>query len=60
MRIVSSYLLLLRFDSHECAESALHEGVSFRLGCVYRKMSLYEFGWRCGLYSNEDELKNGL
>ncbi|GKD52951.1 retrotransposon ORF1, partial [Tanacetum coccineum] len=32
----------------------LHKGVAFRLGGVEREMSLLDFGWRVGLYSERE------
>ncbi|GKB91281.1 hypothetical protein Tco_0963553 [Tanacetum coccineum] len=32
----------------------LHKGVTFRLGGVEREMSLLEFGWRVGLYTERE------
>ncbi|GJR00188.1 hypothetical protein Tco_0523172 [Tanacetum coccineum] len=32
----------------------LHKGVTFRLGGVEREMTLLEFGWRVGLYSEKE------
>ncbi|GKB11352.1 hypothetical protein Tco_0845275, partial [Tanacetum coccineum] len=41
---------LLSFTLYE----PLHKGVTFRLGGAEREMSLLEFGWRVGLYSERE------
>ncbi|GJU69108.1 zinc finger, CCHC-type containing protein [Tanacetum coccineum] len=42
-----NYDNLARYDS-------LHKGVTFRLGGLEREMSLLEFGWRVGLYTERE------
>ncbi|GKB22775.1 hypothetical protein Tco_0862176 [Tanacetum coccineum] len=43
-----------KFDESPCRYEPLHKGVTFRLGGVEREMSLLEFGWRVGLYTERE------
>ncbi|GJU79967.1 hypothetical protein Tco_1282332 [Tanacetum coccineum] len=42
------------FDATPCRYVPLHKGVTFRLGGVEWEMTLLEFGWRVGLYSERE------
>ncbi|GJZ43060.1 zinc finger, CCHC-type containing protein [Tanacetum coccineum] len=52
---LEEYMRVIRNDfiSVACRYDPDFEGISFRLGGEPRKMSLLEFGWRVGLYSEE-------
>ncbi|GJZ67412.1 hypothetical protein Tco_0630652 [Tanacetum coccineum] len=49
--LVHELFASFEFDAIPCRYDPLHKGVTFRLGGVEKEMSLLEFGWRVGLYS---------
>nr|GEW34510.1 hypothetical protein [Tanacetum cinerariifolium] len=52
--LVRTFFASFEFDATLCRYEPLHKGVTFRLGGVEREMSLLEFGWRVGLYSERE------
>ncbi|GJX29729.1 hypothetical protein Tco_0237808 [Tanacetum coccineum] len=49
--LIRKFFASFEFDASPCRYETLYTGVTFRLGGVEREMSLLEFGWRVGLYS---------
>nr|GEU91332.1 hypothetical protein [Tanacetum cinerariifolium] len=49
--LVCEFFTSFEFDASPCRYDPLHKGVTFRLGGVEREMSLLEFEWRVGLYT---------
>ncbi|GJS96958.1 hypothetical protein Tco_0803926 [Tanacetum coccineum] len=62
--LVWEFFASIEFDYVSCRYDPEHLGVSFRLGGESRMLSLLEFGWRVGLYSEEQSrlisTKSGL
>nr|GEV14949.1 ribonuclease H-like domain-containing protein [Tanacetum cinerariifolium] len=56
-KLIRKLFVSFEFDATPCRYEPLHIGVTFWLGGVEREMSLLEFGWRVGLYS-EGESKD--
>ncbi|GJY56254.1 hypothetical protein Tco_0455369 [Tanacetum coccineum] len=52
--LVREFFASFEFDASPCRYEPLHKGVTFRLGGVEKEMSLLEFGWRVGLYSEKE------
>ncbi|GKC22316.1 hypothetical protein Tco_1024466 [Tanacetum coccineum] len=50
-KLVREFFASFEFDATPYRYEPLPKGVTFRLGGVEREMSLLEFGWRVGLYS---------
>ena len=49
--LVWEFFATLEFEATACRYNSGHVGVKFRLGREEREMTLVEFGWRVGLYS---------
>nr|GEW56703.1 hypothetical protein [Tanacetum cinerariifolium] len=52
--LVCNFFASFEFDASPCRYEPLHKGVIFRLGGVESEMSLFELGWRVGLYSKRE------
>ncbi|GJY01830.1 hypothetical protein Tco_0359982 [Tanacetum coccineum] len=52
--LAREFFASFEFDATPCRYDPLHKGVAFRLGGVEREMSLLDFGWRVGLYSERE------
>ncbi|GKB25420.1 hypothetical protein Tco_0864821 [Tanacetum coccineum] len=56
--LVREFFASIEFESIACRYDHEHLGVTFRLGGEPRELSLLEFGWRVGLYSEEQSKEN--
>ncbi|GKC61792.1 hypothetical protein Tco_1089390 [Tanacetum coccineum] len=56
--LVREFFASIEFESIACRYDHEHLGVTFRLGGEPKELSLLEFGWRVGLYSEEQSKEN--